>query len=153
MCREETGSKYRRRKGWKINDCSNARARARRSRGKRESRFVDAMQRAQGAMPSHRYRGVTGTRHTHIKLTIDERGYWLGQWDWNSVSGVYLSRISKVTRYRLTESSIYSLRRVIATYANDIEFNRVLLEAQSWARLSHTLALLVYPNRVSLYDK
>lgn len=82
MCREETGSKYRRRKGWKINDRSNARARAR--EGVAASANLASSMRCNGRkVQCHRIDTAVsrapGTRHTHIKLTIDERGYWLGQ--------------------------------------------------------------------------
>lgn len=96
---------------------------------------------------------TTRTLHLSVQSTRD---YWLGQWDWNSVSGVYLSRISKVTRYRLTELDLHSRTRLRGlTYHNlrewHIQSNRALAfmlalalalaKAQSWARLSHILAL------------
>lgn len=119
-------------------------------------RRCDAL-RAQGAMPCT---GIAVSRAHHtLHLSVQStRDYWLGQWDWNSVSGVYLSRISKVTRYRLTELDLHSRTRLRGlTYHNlrewHIESNRALAfmlalalalalaKAQSWARLSHILAL------------
>lgn len=116
-CVAKTNDKFRLRTKGRKEGMENKRllemcARAREEhRGKHESlawlvwceRFGDATgARCNAIAPISRCHGRTAHRATRtFERTIDvsEASYWLGQWDRNSVSGVYLSRISKVTRY------------------------------------------------------